>query len=1164
MAANFDPYHKWLAIPPTERPINHYRLLGVPLFESDLDVIANAADRQMMHVKSFATGPHGAESQRLLNKLSRARVCLTNSEQKAKYDAELVKTIGVHHAPVTVPARPLPVASAVPAESSSRPPEVPIFSDDSVASRIQQRTSRRRRSWLGALAVIACLGLLASAIPFLLPGPEVSSQSVVLPDSGTPDDAFAVADGQPVSDTNPDESGTYEQDGVADDQTATDADNSTDESSTPTVDQVNGSTSQDAGQNQSNDDPSTLPAIRQVLQQIRANELDQAQQTLHNLAANYTTDAVPPRVKTAQAIFADVQLFWRAVGDSLKTLSPGTELVEGQEPLAVVVSVTETNLVLQHAGRRGEYPLREQADVVVVEHLPPVLGALLAERSRGRVRRDVLVSCVSYLQLHAPAYRETISRQRELARSIDPQVIAEQIRPRYNLIRLVTSSRSAEPNFANDINHALAMLGQQSPADSESKGDLSSFGRANSPNQNDISLPPTQQQDKITVFTFAEPLGAPDLIQVIPVGGTAESRWRIRQVAEAEFILSESTGGVAELTDVAVWTFNRDQLQFRWLASASEGSADEMAFSVMKLRHGEQTHVLPLSGADECPAVVMDFEQDRQTIYLPYPEGIPEELLTVRIDGLTLGGTPMVVDPIDGRVTLGKALRLSFVDSENFLIQCMLRKTNSQLELQIRPGFRIPTARSVLPFTISGFNERYEKIKQALASDQQELNEQRARINQLTNDIRTVSGRTISPNSITAQAEALQKQQQLADLQGQVNRAQRRIGAIEKDLSRNGPWLEEMATLSSRVAAATGQARLDYSVNSEWDWEGEPLRMVWARSNLETDTPALSLAEGSVSPLPTSPGPPRTLSALADQPRLPVPGSEAIEKEQLLVNSLYRDRLSQARSGYLKRQLALQMLRDAASMTDNPVRRYVIFQSVLQLAVELGDATFSLDVIRQVRSEYDVEEWSQKAEALGSIAELAATRRIPYTQQQFTQLGVQVAEAIEGCCRAGYPEPAPRLLVVLQQLASGTVDPNLQQRAAQLAREIPDVTRRYDNFLRAEKRLRGNENDKKARRNVGEYLCLYQSAWEKGLEHLAQLDEAPLSELARRDLAGPDRVNEQISLGDAWWEWSEKQGAQAGRWQRRAADWYRKALPSTSGLERSKLTGRIAEAERAP
>lgn len=85
----FDPYHKWLGIPPKDQPPNHYRLLGLELGESDVDVIDAAANRQMAYVQQRATGTHVALSQKLLNELSAARVCLLDPKRKAAYDAEL-------------------------------------------------------------------------------------------------------------------------------------------------------------------------------------------------------------------------------------------------------------------------------------------------------------------------------------------------------------------------------------------------------------------------------------------------------------------------------------------------------------------------------------------------------------------------------------------------------------------------------------------------------------------------------------------------------------------------------------------------------------------------------------------------------------------------------------------------------------------------------------------------------------------------------------------------------------------------------------------------------------------------------------------------------------------------------------------------------------------
>lgn len=85
----FDPYHSWLGIPPRHQPPDHYRLLGVQTFETDLDVIANAAGRQMGHVRTYQTGQHSDLSQKILNEIAKAKVCLLNPDKKASYDDQL-------------------------------------------------------------------------------------------------------------------------------------------------------------------------------------------------------------------------------------------------------------------------------------------------------------------------------------------------------------------------------------------------------------------------------------------------------------------------------------------------------------------------------------------------------------------------------------------------------------------------------------------------------------------------------------------------------------------------------------------------------------------------------------------------------------------------------------------------------------------------------------------------------------------------------------------------------------------------------------------------------------------------------------------------------------------------------------------------------------------
>jgi formylglycine-generating enzyme required for sulfatase activity len=93
MGEQFDPYHRWLGISPKDQPPTHYRLLAIDLFETDVEVIRDAAERQMAHVRTYQLGKHSALSQRILNELGAAKACLLDSKKKAAYDKQLNDTL---------------------------------------------------------------------------------------------------------------------------------------------------------------------------------------------------------------------------------------------------------------------------------------------------------------------------------------------------------------------------------------------------------------------------------------------------------------------------------------------------------------------------------------------------------------------------------------------------------------------------------------------------------------------------------------------------------------------------------------------------------------------------------------------------------------------------------------------------------------------------------------------------------------------------------------------------------------------------------------------------------------------------------------------------------------------------------------------------------------
>ena len=145
-------YYQWLGIPVRDQPANHYRLLGLVLYEDNPNVIEAASDRQMSHIRSYATGPHSFESQQILNELSKAKLCLLNERRKAEYDAglrsQLAETTMENDPPAqaeTTPVRPPPLPVAPPPKAipvAARPMTYPL---PATAETIPVRPSEQRK-----------------------------------------------------------------------------------------------------------------------------------------------------------------------------------------------------------------------------------------------------------------------------------------------------------------------------------------------------------------------------------------------------------------------------------------------------------------------------------------------------------------------------------------------------------------------------------------------------------------------------------------------------------------------------------------------------------------------------------------------------------------------------------------------------------------------------------------------------------------------------------------------------------------------------------------------------------------------------------------------------------------------------------------------------------
>jgi len=176
--SDFDPYHIWLGIPETERPISKYRLLAIADFENNTDVINAAADRHTIYLRTLQAGEHATLVAEMLNEVSQARVTLLNADQKAAYDEQLreQQTPEPKPAPATTPMlQTTPSLSSVPSSTlvDDSKPVTQEFSISVVPTAKKPHSEVQKEIWkdpavigvslVGVIAVLILLiGLMSS------------------------------------------------------------------------------------------------------------------------------------------------------------------------------------------------------------------------------------------------------------------------------------------------------------------------------------------------------------------------------------------------------------------------------------------------------------------------------------------------------------------------------------------------------------------------------------------------------------------------------------------------------------------------------------------------------------------------------------------------------------------------------------------------------------------------------------------------------------------------------------------------------------------------------------------------------------------------------------------------------------------------------------------
>lgn len=206
MSTTFDPYHVWLGIPPAEQPPNHYRLLGVRLFERDRDTIAEAAQKRLAVLRGLLKGEHRARAQQLGREIMAARDCLLDPMKNQAYAAQF-------HAQTLAPPSSISAAAASTLNSSVPPPPVarpiatpvaavPVFASDPGESVAQRVSSKKGTPW--PLILCGVGGVLCVLLVLLvMPGEKAKPQPQTVTDATPPVEAAPTTTVEPATPSVP-------------------------------------------------------------------------------------------------------------------------------------------------------------------------------------------------------------------------------------------------------------------------------------------------------------------------------------------------------------------------------------------------------------------------------------------------------------------------------------------------------------------------------------------------------------------------------------------------------------------------------------------------------------------------------------------------------------------------------------------------------------------------------------------------------------------------------------------------------------------------------------------------------------------------------------------------------------------------------------------------
>lgn len=286
----------------------------------------------------------------------------------------------------------------------------------------------------------------------------------------------------------------------------------------------------------------------------------------------------------------------------------------------------------------------------------------------------------------------------------------------------------------------------------------------------------------------------------------------------------------------------------------------------------------------------------------------------------------------------------------------------------------------------------------------------------------------------------------------------------------------------------------------------------------------------------------------------PMPSEKALEASKRLIIDAFRKELSAQDKGPAIRA----MIETADDTHGDDAGQAALYLSAAEVAARAGDTKLAFEALEQLGATFDVDLLKIKLAAMDSAAKSARTNDARIS------IANRCLEIVDDASRASRFDVAEAALKTAAATAAKVRDADLRKEIATRRRDIEKAGRAAQHaeqaVAAARKVLKENPNDAQANETIGKHLAFDRNDWVAGLKHLAKAGDDAIKNAAKADLAGS--ADQAKALGDQWWAIAECpiNARELAGYRSRAVFWYTRAVGGLSGLQKTLVEKRIAEA----